>query len=303
MTLFAPGLRIREYEKHRSLGGIPMVARTFALLSALLIAALLSLALNTRAAATDVAITDFHGTWVGTATYNPGDVVTLTGVSYICLLQNVQHKPSSQSRFWAILDAAGATGATGPAGPQGAAGPPGAVGPSGPAGAQGPGGIPGPSGPAGAPGAAVAANVQDSNSIVLGTIMDVQLDILARINSTLVVLQSPLLSDGSNFRISGIQFLHTTPDCSGTRYVQASPIAGSLLRVAQQIVLGAGLRPTAYLPIFPTSTISVGSFEVIPVGQDASQPGNCTATSGSVPNAGTTTTLDLGSYAPPSSIH
>jgi hypothetical protein len=114
-----------------------MTTRTcaFAPLSAILIAAFLSAALRVpAAAATDVPITDFEGAWSASLTYNPGAVVTASGASYICLVQNTHFAPATHPQYWKILDAAGATGATGPAGPQG---PPGPAGPTGPSGTQG----------------------------------------------------------------------------------------------------------------------------------------------------------------------
>jgi hypothetical protein len=110
-----------------------MTTRTFAFapLSAILIAIFLTVLNPSAVAATNVAITNFQGAWVASATYSPGAVVTYSGASYICLVQNTHAAPTTHPHEWVIMDAAGATGATGPQGPQGPQGATGATGLSG----------------------------------------------------------------------------------------------------------------------------------------------------------------------------
>lgn len=133
----------------------------FASLNAGLIAASLYAAVSAPALAkTDVAITNYRGSWSSTDTYGAGAVVTYNGASYVCLVKNTGTTPNSSNTDWAILADPGATGATGPAGlpgPQGAAGQQGPQGNPGSTGAMGP---PGPLGPAGAAGLAGAAGSQ-----------------------------------------------------------------------------------------------------------------------------------------------
>lgn len=86
-----------------------MTSRTFALapLGAFLIAVFLNAALSAPAAATDVALTDFEGAWVATATYKPGAVVTYEGSSYVCLTENTKIKPPARPHYWAVLGTSG----------------------------------------------------------------------------------------------------------------------------------------------------------------------------------------------------
>jgi hypothetical protein len=110
-------------------------------------------------AATSVAITNFRGAWVSTASYSAGAVVTYNGASYICIVKNTNVQPTNATD-WSILDAPGAPGAPGAAGPAGSPGPQGPAGATGATGSQGAMGAPGPMGPAGAPGAMGPAGVQ-----------------------------------------------------------------------------------------------------------------------------------------------
>lgn len=142
--------------------------------------------------------------------------------------------------------------------------------------------------------------MRDSNSTLLGTLLDPNFDVLTRINGSLIVLQSALLPDGSGFQTNfPITFIHTTPDCSGTRYLQ---VLGGVLLPTARIALGAGLRPLAYGVVYPTSTLTAGSIEQFNPGQDTSQPGSCTVSSQTVPNVGATTTVDLSAFVPPFSL-
>jgi hypothetical protein len=93
-----------------------------------------------------------QGPWNSAAQYDPNDLVTEGGSSWLALQANSNSKPTSSNPNWQLVASignpgpAGATGAQGPAGPTGAAG---AQGPQGLPGAQGP---PGGNGTNGAPG-------------------------------------------------------------------------------------------------------------------------------------------------------
>lgn len=98
----------------------------------------------------------FRGDWHPGTTYALGDVVfyPVTGSSYISLKnKNVNHRPNTNPRFWALLAVQGATGTTGPTGPTGPRGATGSTGATGPAGATGGTGATGPAGATGAIGA------------------------------------------------------------------------------------------------------------------------------------------------------
>jgi hypothetical protein len=110
--------------------------------------------INKAAFATGITITSFRGAWASSASYLPGTVVTRTSASYICLVQNKNVAPETNTTDWAILDAPGAKGATGATGPIGPEGPMGPQGPKGATGAQGATGATGPKGSTGAQGAA-----------------------------------------------------------------------------------------------------------------------------------------------------
>jgi hypothetical protein len=87
---------------------------------------------------------NFTGPWSASAAYNPYDVATLAGSSYVATsaVPAGQATPD-QNAAWTLMAAAGAPGAVGPTGP---AGP---IGPAGPQGPQGIQGVPGPAGPSG----------------------------------------------------------------------------------------------------------------------------------------------------------
>ncbi|WP_237154887.1 hypothetical protein [Oryzibacter oryziterrae] len=100
-----------------------------------------------------------RGAWSPATTYVENDVVTSAGSAYRALANagaNLDRDPATQTAFWEILVAKGATGDTGATGPQGLkgdTGATGATGPQGPAGPTGPTGATGPQGPAGPTGA------------------------------------------------------------------------------------------------------------------------------------------------------
>jgi hypothetical protein len=85
-----------------------------------------------------------RGAWDATTQYQVGDLVTVSGSTWIALAPNTDVPPTEGSDWSPVTPAA--TGPQGPAGPQG---PPG---PQGPAGPQGPQGLQGLQGPAGPPG-------------------------------------------------------------------------------------------------------------------------------------------------------
>ncbi len=115
----------------------------------------------------------WQNAWSSTVFYNPNDVVTFNGVTYLATSPNQAVQPDQTPAQWTAIGsasgggagsqgpagAAGPAGAQGPAGAVGPVGPPGesVVGPEGPAGAAGPQGPEGPAGTNGAPGLSVNA--------------------------------------------------------------------------------------------------------------------------------------------------
>jgi hypothetical protein len=125
----------------------------------------------------------WQNTWVASANYNPNDVVTFNGTTYLATNPNTAAQPDQNANQWTVIGTAqaagqggapgpqGPTGPQGPAGPQGVQGPQGPVGPAGPigpagingqmgppgVGVPGPAGIPGPTGPQGIQGIPGAA--------------------------------------------------------------------------------------------------------------------------------------------------
>jgi len=92
----------------------------------------------------------WKGSWAGTSTYMMNDYVTISGSSYVSLIDsNLGNLPGSNSAIWAVLAQKGdigLTGAKGNVGPQGIQGTLGATGPQGPIGLTGSTGPVGPSG-------------------------------------------------------------------------------------------------------------------------------------------------------------
>jgi Collagen triple helix repeat (20 copies)/Head domain of trimeric autotransporter adhesin len=107
----------------------------------------------------------WDGTWTSAVTYVKNDVVYYSGSSYICLVGNTNHIPSTHPTTWALVAHVGATGPSGAAGVTGATGGTGAAGPTGPTGtagatgASGASGATGPTGPTGPTGATGATGV------------------------------------------------------------------------------------------------------------------------------------------------
>jgi hypothetical protein len=240
--------------------GNVVTTRTIAPLSAILIAAFLNTILNApAAAATNVAFANFQGAWVATTTYNPGDVVTYMGSSYICLVQNLHHFPTTNHVDWALMDPPGATGATGPQGPQG---------------------IPGPAGPPGPAGSGASLALVDANGVLIGPYdpfgqaavittggRTISLGVLSATGAgdeTELAFFDAQASDGTG------TFYHTAKDCSDPRlFLLNTPIAQGLL-------WGGVL----YVPSTTglVSASSIVAVEVIEGGQSFSQPGPCNNT-------------------------
>jgi hypothetical protein len=231
-----------------------VTARKFAPLSAILIAALLNTILNApAAAATDVAFTNFQAAWLANTAYSPGDVVTYTGASYICLIANTHLAPSTHPHDWAILDAPGATG---PQGPQG---------------------VPGPAGPPGPAGSGASLALVDANGLLIGpydpfaqavvittggrTISLAVSSATGTEDATALSFYDAQASDGTG------TFYHTAHDCSDPRlFLLNTPIAVGLL-------WGGVL----YVPSTTglVSGSSIVAVEQIGNGQSFSQPGAC----------------------------
>ena len=115
---------------------------------------------------------NFTGPFDSDSEYNPYDIVTYNGSSYVCIPESdgppVSGTTPDVNPNWTLFAAGatgtqgpiGLTGSTGASGSQGSPGPSGPNGPAGPAGPQGPAGPIGPQGPIGLTGSAGAAGSQ-----------------------------------------------------------------------------------------------------------------------------------------------
>jgi len=95
------------------------------------------------------------GPWLSTAKYQPGDLVTYQGTTWLALQTNTGRTPNAYPGRWARFAERGAQGLAGEQGPQGIQGPlgpQGEAGPAGPRGVRGKVGLQGPQGPQGEPG-------------------------------------------------------------------------------------------------------------------------------------------------------
>ena len=95
----------------------------------------------------------WKGVWVFSTNYQVDEVVSCNGVSYICILANMNQMPPDPT-YWTVVAEKGDTGATvtGPTGDRGNTGAAGITGPTGPGGGPtGPTGDTGPTGPSGGP--------------------------------------------------------------------------------------------------------------------------------------------------------
>jgi hypothetical protein len=93
----------------------------------------------------------WRGPWSNSTAYSPYDTVSYAGSSYVCITGNTNQTPTNTS-YWNLIAAIGATGATGATGSQGPAGTTGQQGPPGTTGATGSQGPPGATGATGATG-------------------------------------------------------------------------------------------------------------------------------------------------------
>lgn len=163
--------------------------------------------------------------------------------------------------------ATGAPGAPGAQGPQGVAGPQGpagAQGPAGPAGAQGPQGPQGPMGPSGA-----GMVIADANGIALGKVVDALNGLVIRqVGNDKLLVQA----NANGITQSSISFAHTTPDCSGTRYVANMNGAGL---VFYGMVSGTSIVYTRLIDPAYTVSLPTLSVEIFDAGQSITAPGYC----------------------------
>jgi hypothetical protein len=196
--------------------------------------------------------------------------------------------------------AAGPKGETGPQGPIGDVGPKGVTGPQGPAaGPQGPTGASGSQGAAGPTGATGPAGngviVQDSNGQTVGSLLGPGSILLTLNNLAVEIVSGASAAQGFYSEdSSGFTFFHTTADCSGTRYMDASglPVGG--------YINGS----TLYYPAAPAQVQTIASEESFNVGQSLSGPGQCFPQSPTFSDTvGVATTYDVSSFVPPFSVH
>ena len=96
---------------------------------------------------------NFTAAWNSGTNYNPNDVATYNGSTYVATAANQNQQPDQNPNSWSLMAQEGATGQTGPAGANGPQGPQGPAGQMGAQGPAGPMGLQGPQGPAGATGA------------------------------------------------------------------------------------------------------------------------------------------------------
>jgi hypothetical protein len=209
--------------------------------------------------------------------------------------------------------AAGIKGATGPTGPTGSIGPKGVTGPQGPAagptGPTGPSGIQGVAGPTGATGPqGNGLIVYDSNGQTVGPLIGPNQMVLT-VNNQAVLLGTYY---GAQISIQGfatidsssVAFLHTSADCSGARYLDASglPVNGIVSNSTGIASTSGGT--TLYYPALPTQPVTLASVENFNSGQSLTGPGQCTSFQPTQINYyGVVTTYDVSSFVPPFSVH
>ncbi len=134
---------------------------------------------------------------------------------------------NSQSNFYesgVTYGAVGPQGPIGPQGPQGTTGSTGSTGPQGPTGATGATGPTGPQGPQG-PAGSGGFRVVDSNGVEAGLVLSPNV-LVRRIAGQPLAFNNgfDLTSPFGFVRLpdaNGFVYYHTTPDCSGTRYMYA----------------------------------------------------------------------------------
>jgi hypothetical protein len=168
--------------------------------------------------------------------------------------------------------ARGAAGVPGPTGPQGPAGPTGATGAQGPTGPQGLKGEPGATGSADSH----AAIVVDALNTEVGVATDPVYGVVTRrLGADLVVFNATAAGPVAR----PIEFFHTTPDCSGDRYLPTFSQVG--LAYFAQVRQGTIFYTTTPDPA-GTLQVPVGSVEFVGLGDDATLPGSCSPVPGDV---------------------
>lgn len=161
----------------------------------------------------------------------------------------------------------GSEGQQGPQGPAGARGADGAAGQQGPQGSQGAQGPQGPQGPAGPAGQGMT--VVDANGAPVGALLDgYQGGVTRQVGPDRVYFQAT----AAGMPVPSVQFLHTSLDCSGPRYLPNQNGAG-LLFYAQ--VNGSQLVYTRLVDPGHNVALVAKSLEVMDPGQDLTAPGTC----------------------------
>jgi hypothetical protein len=149
-------------------------------------------------------------------------------------------------------------GPSGPAGAQGLQGPPGPPGPQGPQGFQG---LQGPRG--------TTTAVVDAAGNLVGDLVDPYNGFVMRqIGADRLLLQVT----GHGVPAATVNFLHTSPDCTGTRYVNNQNGAGLLFyaqAVRSQVVYTRLVDPSFSIALQPRAV------EIMSPGQDLNTPGTC----------------------------
>jgi len=205
--------------------------------------------------------------------------------------------------------AAGPQGPTGPSGIQGVAGPIGATGPSGPQGDAGTTGATGPqgvgvAGPTGATGPqASAIVVQDSNGQTVGRLLT-QNQVIVTVNNQALITN---ISNPQGFvplDSSGFVFYHTSTDCTGPRYMDATeiPVSGISTNLQALVTLPG---TTMFYAALPAQTQTIASYENYFSGSPVLLiPGFCVNSFTPFPmSVGIATTFDLTVFTPPFSVH
>jgi Collagen triple helix repeat (20 copies) len=217
-------------------------------------------------------------------------------------------RKSEYATQWNISGPAGDTGPSGAAGPQGPSGPPGAAGPPGPEGPAGPQGAAGPAGPAGAQGSTGAmgpagpagpTGSQGPSGVGALIVTDATGEQLGRYDPDSQTVIHPFGSnfvaiavDSSGFTETGIDFYHTSADCSGTRYIPgvANPLMESGFTTDDKAV---------YFQNGSATQMTFFSIEHVDAGADALQPGTCASSSGFNSLGATVKTTSLPSVVAP----
>jgi Collagen triple helix repeat (20 copies) len=269
-----------------------------------------------------IPIIAFAGDWVATERYIPGMVVRYHGTTYLSLERSHYTAPPTDKHAWVLLDSPGAAGAPGPVGPAGAAGPAGpegadgAVGPAGPAGpaglagaagasgpkgpqgvagpkgatgragangpsgATGPAGLTGPAGPAGPAGITGVLTLRDANSVLVAVPQNGSF--MREVDGQALTLEGEPTPAGLG-QSTPLVLYHLAANCAGPRYVQGPN---------ELFILGT----TGYYTTTQAASLqSPLSAETFTTGQDASQPGACSAINYSV-QIGPASTVNISSW-------